>query len=82
MVKEIIPSGTILVDKQAYFLQTIGKSNNTIVHEYVHWDEHKKVFALAQLFDSSLSSIGCEVIGGISGNKRDSVGWMEWQAMH
>ncbi|MEG0736310.1 MAG: hypothetical protein RR441_05545 [Longicatena sp.] len=79
-VKEIIPGGTILVDKQAYFLQTIGKSNNTIVHECVHWDEHKKAFALAQLYDSSLSSIGCQVIGGVLGNKRDSVDWMEWQA--
>ncbi len=80
MIKEMIPGGTILVDRQSYFLQTIGKSNNTIVHECVHWDEHKKAFALAQLYDSSLSSIGCQVTGGILGNKRDSVDWMEWQA--
>lgn len=80
MVKEIIPGGTILVDKQAYFMQTIGKSNNTIVHECVHWDEHKKAFALAQLYDSSLSSIGCQVVGGVLGNQRDSIDWMEWQA--
>lgn len=80
MVKETISSGTILVDKQAYFLQRIGTSNNTIVHECVHWDKHRKSFALARLYDSSLSSIGCEVNGGIQGHKEDSINWMEWQA--
>ena len=80
MIVETIPEGTILVDKQAYFMQTIGRSNNTIVHECVHWGVHKKAFALARIYDKSLSSIGCEVIGGILENKRDAVDWMEWQA--
>lgn len=80
MIVETIREGTILVDKQAYFMQTIGRSNNTIVHECVHWGVHKKAFALARIYDKSLSSIGCEVIGGILENKRDAVDWMEWQA--
>ena len=58
----------------------LGSVNNTIVHECVHWDKHKKAFALVRLYDSSLSNIGCKVIGGVAENRRDSVDWMEWQA--
>lgn len=80
MVKETIPARTILVDRQAAFMSNIGRLNNTIIHECVHWDYHQKAFALARLYDKTLSNIGCTVIGGIDGNKRDSVDWMEWRA--
>lgn len=80
MVKETIPARTILVDRQAAFMSNIGRLNNTIIHECVHWDYHQKAFVLARLYDKTLSNIGCTVIGGIDGNKRDSVDWMEWQA--
>lgn len=78
--QESITAGTILVDKKTAFLSVLGSVNNTIVHECVHWDKHKKVFALVRLYDSSLSNIGCKVIGGVAENHRDSVDWMEWQA--
>lgn len=80
MYKELIPAGTVLVDKKTAFLSVLGSVNNTIVHECVHWDRHKKAFALVRLYDNSLSNIGCKVIGGIAGNHRDAVDWMEWQA--
>ena len=80
MYQEPIPAGTILVDKKTAFLSVLGSVNNTIVHECVHWDKHKKAFALVRLYDSSLSNIGCKVIGGVAENRRDSVDWMEWQA--
>lgn len=77
---ETVPSGTILVDKRTAFLSVLGAVNNTIIHECVHWDKHKKAFVLARLYDNSLSNIGCRVAGGIAGTQRDSVDWMEWQA--
>ena len=77
---EQIKAGTIIIDKQAYFMNVIGSSHNTIVHECVHWELHKKTVALARLYNSSLSNIGCEVKGGIVGNTRDSLDWIEWQA--
>lgn len=80
MYKVTIPTKTILVDKRAAFLMVLGAVNNTIVHECVHWDKHKKAFALARLYDKELSNIGCRVVGGIAGNKRDAIEWMEWQA--
>ncbi len=80
MYKVTIPAKTILVDKRAAFLTVLGAVNNTIIHECVHWDKHKKAFALARLYDKELSNIGCRVVGGIAGNKRDAIEWMEWQA--
>ena len=75
-----IKAGTIIVDKKAYFMYAVGASHNTIVHECVHWEKHKKPIALARLYNNSLSSIGCEVVGGIAENTKDSLDWMEWQA--
>ena len=80
MYKEVILARTILVDSQAAFMSNIGRYHNTIVHECVHWDYHRKAFALARLYDSTLTNIGCRVFGGADGNKRDAVDWMEWQA--
>lgn len=80
MVKETISAGTILVDREAWFMSVIGATNNTIVHECVHWDKHKKAFALARLYDEQLSNVGCKVIGGVASNTRDAIDWMEWQA--
>lgn len=77
---DTIPAKTILVDKDVAFLRNVGAQNNTIIHECVHWDKHRKAFALARLYDKDLSSIGCKVAGGVSGNNRDAVDWMEWQA--
>lgn len=79
---ERIPAGTILVDKTVAFMYVLGATNNTIIHECVHWDKHKKAFALARLYNAELTNIGCRVVGGIDGNPsdRNAVDWMEWQA--
>lgn len=79
---EHIQAGTILVDKAVAFMYVLGATNNTIIHECVHWDQHKKSFALARLYNSNLTNIACQVVGGIEGNKseRNAVDWMEWQA--
>ena len=59
---------TILVDLETYFLYNLGKVNNTIVHECVHWDLHRKAFELERLYNNEASRIKCQVAGGVEGN--------------
>lgn len=80
MVKNNVDARTIFVDPKAYFLRNLGAVNNTIVHECVHWDKHRKAFELEKLYNSSASKIKCQVVGGIKDNNRDATDWMEWQA--
>ncbi|MEW8994432.1 transcriptional regulator [Clostridium sp.] len=80
MVKVHVNARTIFVDPKAYFLRNLGAVNNTIVHECVHWDKHRKAFELERLYNSSAGKIKCQVIGGIKDNTRDATDWMEWQA--
>ena len=57
---------TIFVDPMNYLLRNLGSVNNTIIHECVHWVEHRKVFELEKLYNASVSCISCEVVGGAS----------------
>lgn len=76
-----IPGKTILVDPQMYLLRNLGSINNTIIHECVHWDKHRKAFKLEQLFNSEASCISCEVVGGaVSKISKKSTDFMEIQA--
>ena len=75
-----VKSGTIFVDPDAYFLRNLGSVNNTIIHECVHWDKHRKAFELERLYNENATQIKCQVVGGIKGNGRDATDWMEWQA--
>lgn len=59
-----VQAGTILVDPNVFFLRNLGAFNNTVVHECVHWIKHKKAFSLARLYNSKVSNISCEVVGG------------------
>ena len=79
-VGALVKAGTIIVDPKAYFLRNIGAVNNTIVHECVHWDKHRKAFELERLYNSSASTIKCQVVGGMKGSNKDAADWMEWQA--
>lgn len=80
MVTMDVEAGTIFVDPKAYFLRNLGAVNNTIVHECVHWDKHRKAFELERLYNSSANRIKCQVVGGIKNGERSSTDWMEWQA--
>ncbi|XOQ48226.1 MAG: HTH cro/C1-type domain-containing protein [Eubacteriales bacterium] len=80
MVQTHVDARTIIVDPKAFFLRNLGSVNNTIVHECVHWDQHRKAFELERLYNSSVTRIKCQVIGGIKDNSRDATDWMEWQA--
>lgn len=80
MVQTHVDSRSIFVDPKAYFLRNLGSVNNTIVHECVHWDLHRKAFELERLYNSSATKVKCQVVGGIKGSNRDATDWMEWQA--
>ena len=77
---EKVSAKTIFVDPDTYFLYNLGKVNNTIVHECVHWDQHRKAFELERLYNQDASRIKCRAEGGVEGNSRTATEWMEWQA--
>lgn len=80
MVQAYVDARTIVVDPKAFFLCNLGSVNNTVVHECVHWDLHRKAFELERLYNSSATRIKCQVVGGIKESSRDATDWMEWQA--
>jgi len=76
-----IPGKTIVVDPMNFLLRNLGSYNNTIVHECVHWDKHKKVFELEKLFNQDASCISCEVVGGAAASvAKQATEMMERQA--
>lgn len=76
-----VKRGTILVDPNVYFMRNVGSVNNTIIHECVHWDLHKKFFELEKLYNKEARSIRCQVQEGIRPeSNRTPLDWMEWQA--
>lgn len=77
---ETVKAGTIIVDPNVQFLRGVGSRNNTIVHECLHWDKHRKAFELERLFNNDVSKISCQTFGGIRGNGKESTSWMEYQA--
>lgn len=75
------PGKTIVVDPKAFLLRNLGSVNNTIVHECVHWDQHRKAFELERLYNREAAQIKCMVVGGVKGScNRSAADWMEWQA--
>ena len=80
MVTTSVKARTIFVDPKAFFLRNLGAVNNTIVHECVHWDKHRKAFELERLYNNSATKIKCQVVGGIKDDERNATDWMEWQA--
>lgn len=76
-----VARGTIFVDPDAYFLRNLGSVNNTIIHECVHWDKHRKAFELERLYNENATQIKCLVVGGVKDAKVwTPTDWMEWQA--
>lgn len=76
-----IEGKTIIVDPQMFLLRNLGSINNTIIHECVHWDKHRKAFVLEKLFNVEVSCISCEVVGGaVSPIAKHTTEFMERQA--
>lgn len=78
----ITKPGTMLINRNVFFMGNIGTANNTIIHECVHWDRHRKAFELQRLLDTGSNHISCEIIESYDGIPEDSpaLKWMEWQA--
>ena len=80
---EIITSpGTMLINPNVYFMYNVGTANNTIIHECVHWDRHRRPFELQRLLEGDCSHISCEIVEKYEGIPEDASAfkWMEWQA--
>ncbi|MGF6376540.1 hypothetical protein M2140_001617 [Clostridiales Family XIII bacterium PM5-7] len=81
MINKHFDGGTILVDPEFFHLRNLGSVNNTIVHECVHWDRHRKAFELERLYNKNATQIKCLVVGGVKDTStRSTNDWMEWQA--
>lgn len=79
--KAKVKRGTVLIDPDVFFMRNIGSMNNTIIHECVHWDLHKKFFELEKLYNPEARAISCQVREGSKDEKnRTPFDWMEWQA--
>lgn len=74
--------GTMLINPNVYFMYNIGTANNTIIHECVHWDRHRKPFELQKLLQGECNHISCEIVEVYDGIPEDApaLKWMEWQA--
>lgn len=78
----ITKPGTMLINPDVYFMYNIGTANNTIIHECVHWDRHRRPFELQKLLTGECNHISCEIVEVYDGIPQDApaLKWMEWQA--
>ena len=74
--------GTMLINPNVYFMYNIGTANNTIIHECVHWDRHRRPFELQKLLQGECNHISCEIVEVYDGipQEASALKWMEWQA--
>lgn len=75
--------GTMLVNPDVFFMYNIGTVRNTIIHECVHWDRHRRPFELQKLLQGECTHISCEIVAEeYNGMSQDAsaLKWMEWQA--
>lgn len=83
IIEADIPERTILIDPDVYFYRNAGSYNNTVVHECVHLEYHRKFFEIQKLIDRSKKSISCKegkLPQKLSGNYQKAFDLMEWQA--
>ena len=81
MVPVHVDAKTIVADPEVFLLRNLGALNNTIIHECVHWDKHRKVFLLEKLYNAAASGISCEVVCGAKAEMaRQATEKMEQQA--
>lgn len=74
-----VKAGTILIDSNLKRIRNQGVVNNTIVHECVHWDKHRKAFELERAYQQDLSNISTTLLEEQKSSKASATDWMEWQ---
>ena len=73
--------GTILINRRpdGKFDQRV--TNNTILHECIHWILHKPAYLLHKANDPKLNAFACRRFSSVQRNDTwSSYDWMEWQA--
>lgn len=73
-----IKAGTILIDSNLENIRNLGVINNTIIHECVHWDKHRKAFELERAYHQGLSNISTTLSAEQKASKTSATDWMEW----
>ncbi len=78
----ITKPGDMLINPDVFYMSNIGTANNTIIHECVHWDKHRRAFELQKLLQGHCTHISCEIVEEYEGIATDApaMKWMEWQA--
>ncbi len=83
-VEEEVPAGTIVINKEHFFLGNYGSAINTIAHELVHWEFHRRFFEILALLDENANQLSCEVTPEIPNEEmtgvEKAIWWAEWQA--
>ena len=73
-------AGTIYVDPLANYINRGGNLATSIIHECVHWDFHRKAFALNRLCHTGTTEMLCTSDNDDAGALENSISLMEWQA--
>ena len=83
-IEEEVPAGTIVINKEHFFLGNYGSAINTMAHELVHWEFHRRFFEILALLDENANQLSCEVTPEIPSEEmtgvEKAIWWAEWQA--
>ncbi len=82
-IQIVATPGTMLINPDVFFMRNIGTAFNTIIHECVHWDRHRRAFELQSILEGGANHISCEMVEGSYngiGPEESALKWMEWQA--
>lgn len=82
-IEIVTTQGTMLINPDVFFMRNIGTAFNTIIHECVHWDRHRRAFELQRILQGGANHISCEMVEGEYngiGPNESALQWMEWQA--
>ena len=82
LVKSVVKKGTIMMNHNVSFMESVGNENNTKIHECVHWEYHKKFFELQLLLNPENKVMSCTTVDNYikQGSLAEEIEWMEWQA--
>ena len=86
MIEEIsriinVKRGTILINRRPDGKFDPRITNNTILHECIHWILHKPAYLLHKANDPKLNAFACRRSSSVQRNETWSAyDWMEWQA--
>ncbi len=84
--KMIVPRGTLLINRDTYFVGRFGSKRLTLAHEIAHWFIHQMYYKLVRLLDGSTAMLSCEKYSyinkyGIHETEAEKAHWFaEWQA--